>query len=201
MRSAPPVAPAPMPQPSGHSGQDLPTDSSGQPGRYIIVPASQETGQQDPEQPDRVPALPTVRPRDQMPPNMGSHVEPNISNNDSNVKRSRMVQDIEVVEHHTWYARPTQGCTSKHRRVLEVPEELWCTLHCKTKEYNHSDCGDISCGGQNCKSTDAAGRACKCFRGRNHRTSRRVHGDYAGRHDHCECRPANHLAPTVNARF
>jgi hypothetical protein len=49
-----------MPQPSGHGGQDLPTDSPGQPGRDIIVPASQETGQQYPEQPDRVPALPTV---------------------------------------------------------------------------------------------------------------------------------------------
>ena len=55
---------------------------------------------QDRERPDRVPALPTVRPRDQMPPNMGSHAEPNISDNDSNIKISRMVQDIEVVEHH-----------------------------------------------------------------------------------------------------
>ena len=170
MRSAPPVAPAPMPQPSGHSGQDLPTDSSGQPGRYVIVPASQETGQQDPEQPDRVPALPTIRPRDRMPPNMDSHgtehLQQRFERQDiGNGKTSRSPSP-------TWYARPTQGCTCKHRRVLEVPEELWCTLHCKTKEYNHSDCGDISCGGQNCKSTDTAGRACKCFRGRNHRTSR-----------------------------
>ena len=37
--------------------------------------------------------------------------------------------------------------------------------------------------------------------GVNRRTSRRVHGDYAGRHDHCKCRPTKHLAPTVNARF
>ena len=35
-----------------------------------------------------------------MPPNMGYHAEPNISDNNSNVKISRMVQDIEVVEHH-----------------------------------------------------------------------------------------------------
>ena len=35
-----------------------------------------------------------------MPPNMGYHAEPNIPDNNSNVKISRMVQDIEVVEHH-----------------------------------------------------------------------------------------------------
>jgi hypothetical protein len=171
---------------------------------------------QDRERPDRVPALPTVRPRDQMPPNMGSHAEPNISDNDSNVKISRMVQDIEVVEHHMvcssytgLHEQAPTSTRSTRRTVVHTPLQSQGVHHTKsnvvhwpkTKEYNHSDCGDISCGGQNCKSTDAAGRACKCFRGRNHHTSRRVHGDYAGLHDHCECRPAKHLALAVNARF
>ena len=215
MRSAPPVAPAPMPQPSGHSGQDLPTDSSGQPGRYVIVPASQETGQQDPEQPDRVPALPTIRPRDRMPPNMDSH-------GTEHLQQRFERQDIENGNTSrspspTRDARPTPGCTSEHWRVLEVPEGLWCTLHCKAKGCTtrratwcigpkpRSTTTAIAeiypVVAKNCNSTDAAGRACKCFRGRNHRTSRRVHGDYAGLHDHCECRPAEHLALAVNARF
>jgi hypothetical protein len=174
----------------------------------------------------------------------------------------------------TWYARPTQGCTSNHWQVLEVPEELWCTLHCKTKVVHWfvpprsatTAIAEISCGGQiarlqmprgeltkvmselrfpqlsrpgtvgvgslipavqsstssGTKSTSLQSymwslllplegqhnarlspkQQCKITGcGVNRRTSRRVHGDYAGRHDHCECRPAKHLAPTVNARF
>ena len=86
---------------------------------------------QDLERPDRVPALPTKQPQDRMPPNMDSHgtehLQQRFERQDiENGKTSRSPSP-------TRHARPTPGYTSEHWRVLEVPEGLWCTLHCKAK--------------------------------------------------------------------
>ena len=157
---------------------------------------------QDRERPDRVPALPTVRPRDQMPPNMGSHAEPNISDSDSNVEISRMVQDIEVVEHHMVCSSYTglheQAPTSTRstgRIVVHTPLQNQGVQPQRLRRYIlwWPKLQEFRCRGESIQVFS--------WQESSYLTMSTWRPQYTGRHDHCECRPANHLAPTVNARF
>jgi hypothetical protein len=99
---------------------------------------------------------------------MGSQVEPNIPNNDSNVKISRMVQDTEVIEHHMvcssytgLHEQSLASARSTGRIVVHTPlQNQGGALVRTTKKCNHSDCGDILWR-PNCEIADATGRAHK----------------------------------------
>ena len=102
----------------------------------------------------------------------------------------------------TLYARPTQDCTSKPtstgstgRIVVHNPLQnqgvqpqrlrrciLWWP---KLQEYR--------CRGESMQVFS--------WQESSYLTMSTWRPQYTGRPDHCECRPANHLAPTVNARF